>query len=545
MSETYGIDSRTYNRLPPEDQAAVRAEYEDRQADAGTVDPVAVADRVLSAESGDYTGTLLRELEHMSPENAQLVLQELERREPDGDWVQIVNTGALNDVQGTNYPERGLRVLADALALEHAAGRLDESELYSLFGHGMHGFEQQHATGAQMLFNASNSTEMQAFERAMADFALDTLAGADRHSANHGEQTGITGVASIITKGLGGDYFGREALASAYADTDAGTAGIQSRNAEERAHIRTLLGDKGSLYGDQPNNPDPLAVLMRGVAEMYGEVDDGGTNLAVEFVDWAAENQDFFVRSDVFGTTTSDPRAEALALLTSNHAEAVFADLTDGYARGDQYAGDDGRKLGFLLSLTAFNGSNSGGERVTRALDAYTQGLVDQVRQDPASQAAQEPLGRLEILSPALLIAQASPYLRDLASNEARVNGILRVLDIVSTGAGFIPVASMPASVASFLAQRYGDVNGLTDDQIKEGLRDYLTTAFSGSPQQREAALRDIAAITEAQIAQRYGDVPVVAGAMTRRVEDTVYDMLVAIANNDVAGFMQTLNLDG
>jgi hypothetical protein len=280
---------------------------------------------------------------------------------------------------------------------------------------------------------------------------------------------------------------------------------------------------------------------MHGVAEMYGEAEVGGTNLAVEFVNWAGENQGFFVEGGILGNTTSGPRAEALALLTSNHAEAVFADLTDGYARGDQYAGDDSRKLGFLLSLTAFNGNNSQGGAVTRALDQYTNGLVEQVRQDPASQAAQDPLGRLEILTPALLIAQASPYLRDLSSNEARVNGIIRVLDVVSTGASIVPVGRF----ATFLANTYGASNGLTDDQVKNGLREYLTDALSGAEEERETALRDVVNMVKGQINAKYGDVPAVSGAMTRRLEDTLYDMLVAVANDDVGKFLNTLDLDG
>ena len=48
----------------------------------------------------------------------------------------------------------------------------------------------------------------------------------------------------------------------------------------------------------------------------------------------------------------------------------------------------------------------------------------------------------------------------------------------------------------------------------------------------------------EQQIQAEYGDVPVVAGAMTRRLEDNLYEMLVAIADNDVSGFLNTLNLD-
>ncbi len=539
MADIYGIDAQTYRHLPPEDQAAVREAYEDRLADQRTVDPGAVVDRILDAPSYETTAALVRELKDMSPENAQRVLQELERRDPDA-WPQVINTGALNDLQGTNYPQRGLRVLADAIALEHAAGRLDNDEISLLFGAGIAGFERTQANGARMLFGASNSEEMQAFERAMADYALDTFAGADRNSASHGTETTTTGVANIITKGLGSDYSGREALASAYADTDAGADGVQARSAEERAHIRTLLADKGSLYDDEPANPDPLAVLMRGVAEMYGDVEVGGTNLAVEFVNWAGENQEFFVENGILGNTTSDPRAEALGLLTTLHADAVFADLTDGYANGDQYAGDDSRKLGFLLSLTAFNGNNSHADSVTRSLDRYVDGLVDQVRQDPASQAAQDPLGRLEIVAPALLIAQASPYLGELASNEARVSGILRVLDVVSTGAGLIPAGGF----AKFLTQTYGDINGLSDDQIKNGLRDYLTDAMSGSPEEREAALRDVVSMVEQQIQAEYGDVPVVAGAMTRRLEDNLYEMLVAIADNDVSGFLNTLNLD-
>ncbi len=544
MTEIYGIDARTYHHLPPEDQAAVRREYEDKQADQRPVDVNAATDRVLDAPHYERTTALLNELKDISPENAQKILQELERREPD-DWLTYINTSALNELRGSSYPERGLRVLADAIALEHAAGRLDNNEAAMLFGMGIAGTEDAQAGGAQLLFAASSSPEMQAFEGAMADFAMDTLATADRNSAAHGEQVMITGVANIITKGLAVDYFGREALATAYADNDPGLAGVQERSAKERENIRNILGDKGSLYADRPNNPDPLAALMRGVAEMYGDVDAGGTNLAVEFVNWAGEHQEHYVENGILGSQTSDPRAEALALLTNNHAEAVFNDLTDGYANNDQYAGDDSRKLGFLLSLTAFNGNNQYGEMVTRSLDSYVDGLVAQVEQDPASQAAQDPLGRLEIVSPALLIAQASPYLRDLASNEARVDGILRVLDVVSTGAGFIPVAKMPAGVVKFLTETYGNVNGLTNDQIKEGLRGYLTNAFSGTREEREKALKDIVAIVQGQIETRYGDTPVVAGAMTRRLEDNLYEMLVAISHNKVGDFLNTLNLEG
>lgn len=543
MSEIYGVDARTYSHLPPEDQAAIRREYEDSQADQRPVDANAATDRIMDAPHYERTTALLEELEHISPENAQRILQELERRDPDG-WLDNIDTSALNELRGTGYPARGLRVLADAIALEHAAGRLDESGIARLFGAGIAGTEDSQAGGAQLLFSASSSPEMQAFERAVAGFAMDTLAGADRNSAAHGEQVMTTGVANIIVKGLGVDYYGREALAMAYADSDPGLDGVQERSAQERENIRTILGDKGSLYGDRPNNPDPLAVLIRGVAEMYGDVDAGGTHLAVELVNWAGGHQDFFVEDGVLGSRTSDPRAEALALLTVNHAQDIFADLTDGYANSSQYAGDDSRKLGFLLSMTAFNADNQYGAMVTRALDNYSDGLVEQVRQDPASQAAQEPLGRLEIVAPALLIAQASPYLHDLASDEDRVNGILRVLDVVSAGAGFIPVSSMPAGVAAFLTQTYGNVNSLTDSQVKEGLRDYLTSAFSGSEAEREQALQDVVAIVEGQVEARYGDTPVVAGAMTRRLEDNLYEMLVAISNDKVGDFLNTLVLD-
>ena len=527
MSGIYGIDSQTYRHLPPEDQAAIRAGWEDRQADARTVDAGAVASKVLDAPYYGRTTALVDALRDMSPENAQRVLQEIRGREPET-WPGLVNTAALDQLRGASYPERGLRVLADALALEHAAGHLASDDIGGLFGAGMAGAEQVQASGAQLLFGASDSPEMQRFERAMADHALQSLVQADRRSASHGTDTLTTGVADIIAKGLGTDSAGRQALIQSY-------GGL---GADERGHVRDLLADKGWVGADRdrPNNPDALGVLMRGIAEDYGA--DGG-RLAVEFVDWAGGNQEAFIKDDIFGTSSSGPRAEALALMTANHGDAVFAHLSNGYGDSSGYAGDDSRVLGFVLSLTTSNDANPHSRRVTQALDQYVDGLVARVEADPASAAAQDPLGRLEILAPALLIAEAAPQLHDLGSDKARVDGILRVLDVVSTGAGLVP----GGKAALFITASYGDINGLTDEQIKKGVGEYLTSAMSGSEQEREAALREVVDMVQAGIERDYGHVPAVSGAMTRRLEDTLYDMLVAISTNNVDGYLKTLDL--
>lgn len=138
MSGIYGFDSQTYRHLPPEDQAAIRAGWEDRQADARTVDAGAVASKVLDAPYYGRTAALVDALRDMSPENAQRVLQEIRGREPET-WPGMVNTAALDQLRGAGYPERGLRVLADALALEHAACNLASDDIGGLFGAGIAG----------------------------------------------------------------------------------------------------------------------------------------------------------------------------------------------------------------------------------------------------------------------------------------------------------------------------------------------------------------------------------------------------------------------
>jgi len=110
---------------------------------------------------------------------------------------------------------------------------------------------------------------------------------------------------------------------------------------------------------------------------------------------------------------------------------------------------------------------------------------------------------------------------------------------VVSTGAGLVP----GGKAALFITASYGDINGLTDEQIKKGVGEYLTSAMSGSEQEREAALREVVDMVQAGIERDYGHVPAVSGAMTRRLEDTLYDMLVAISTNNVDGYLKTLDL--
>ncbi|MGY1530208.1 hypothetical protein [Luteimonas sp. A649] len=489
------------------------------------VDVDQAVDNVLEAQGrGDPTAVLLEELSKCcTPEEAKAILDELQRREPDR-WTDIINTSSLAAQEGSGYPRSGMTALADAIAAKHAEGSLSQDELYDVFGLGIGGFGPQQERGAQMLFGASNSQVMQDFEEAMATQALDTLAGADRHQAAHGTEVPITGWANIVVAGLGGDGLSRQALYNAYASPE--------RSAAERQHIRELLADKDSV-GYDTHSPDALAGLIVAVAEAGGP---RSTELAVEIANWAGDNQEYFVQNDIFSQRTSDPRTEALSRLMISHSDAIFDDLTDGYENPDQYAADDSRRLGFLLGVTAFNGDNAYGEAVANKLDAYTQEQADIVGVDPRSAEAQDALGRLEILSPALLIAQAMPFLGDLESNEARVNGILRIIDTVVTIGSLVPTGKF----ADFLIDLYGTAEGLSDSQIEAGLREYLTELMSGSPEEIEAGLQELADMVDAGIQAEYGDNPVVAGAMSRRLEDTLYGMLLAIANNDVSGYLET-----
>lgn len=490
----------------------------------GTVDVDQAVDNVLDARgNGDPTQVLLDELSKCcTPEEAKAILDELQRREPDR-WTDFVNTTELGRLEGSGYPASGLTALADAIAAKHAEGSLDQEELFSLFGFGIAGFGPQQERGAQMLFGASNSQAMQDFEAAMATMAMDILAGADRHRASHGTDVQITGWANNVIAGLGVDALSRQALFDAYASPD--------RDAAERQHIRELLADKDSV-GYDTHSPDALAGLIVALAESGGR----GTDLAVEMANWAGDNQEYFVENDIFSQRTSDSRTEALSRLLISHSDAIFDDLTDGYDNPGQYAADDARRLGFLLGVTAFNPDNLFGEAVASKLDDYTRDQADIVAVDPQSAEAQSALGRLEILSPALLIAQSLPFLGNLESNEARVNGILRIIDTVVTVGSLVPTGKF----ADFLFDLYGTVEGLTDAQIEAGLEQYLTGLMSGSPEEIEAGLQELADMVDAGIQAEYGDNPVVAGAMSRRLEDTLYDMLLAIANNDVSDYLET-----
>ncbi|WP_101926510.1 MULTISPECIES: hypothetical protein [Luteimonas] len=490
----------------------------------GSVDVNQAVDNVIDSYGrGEATRVLLDELANCcSPEDAQAILDELQRREPE-DWTSIVNTGAISELEGSGYPASGLTLLGDAIAAKHAEGSLSGDELFGVFGMGLASFGPAEERGAQMLFGASNSQAMQDFEDAMAGMAMDILAGADRYSASHGTDSTVTGWANNVIAGLGGDALSRQALYSAYSSPD--------RTAVERQHIRELLADKDAV-GYAAGSPDALGGLIIAVAESGS----GGTGLAVEMANWAGDNPAYFAENDVFSQRISDPRTEALSRLLISHSDAIFNDLTDGYENAGQYAADDSRRLGFLLGVTAFNPDNLFGEAVAAKLDAYTQTQADVVGADPESVDAQAALGRLEILSPSLLIAQALPFLGNLESNEARVDGILRILDTVVTVGSLVPAGRF----GDFLFDLYGTVEGLSDSQIESGLQDYLTQVMSGSPEEIEAGLQELATMVDEGIQAEYGDNPVVAGAMSRRVEDTLYDMLLAISHNDVAGYLET-----
>lgn len=489
-----------------------------------TVDVDQAVDNVLAARgSGNDTQVLLEELSRCcTPEEAKAILDELQRRAPET-WIDIVNTGALGRLEGGDYPASGLTALADAIAAKHAEGSLDEHELYGLFGAGLASFGPEQERGARMLFGASNSQAMQDFEAAMATRAMDILASADREKAKHGTDIELTGWANNVIIGLGVDGLSRQALFDAYASPD--------RDAAERQHIRELLADKGWV-GDSMQSHDALAALIVALAESGSR----GTDLAVEMANWAGDNQEYFVENGIFAQHTSDSRTEALSRLLISHSDAIFDDLTDGYDNPDQYAADDARRLGFLLGVTAFNPDNAYGDAVAAKLDDYTHDQADIVAADPQSAEAQGALGRLEILSPALLIAQSLPFLGKLESNEARVNGILRIIDTVVTIGSLVPTGKF----ADFLFNLYGTVEGLSDAQMSAGLEQYLTQLMSGSPEEIEAGLQELTGMVDAGIQAEYGDNPVVAGAMSRRLEDTLYDMLLAIANNDVSGYLET-----
>ncbi len=504
----------------------------------------AAAERVIDAHARgevERTQQLLDELAALPANKATELLEELRQREPDyfTYFTSITSVGALH---GHSYSQTGLNRLAEGLANMQATGRLSQEEVLEIFAGPQVDHFGQGAMGARMLFGASDSAAMQRFEASVADQALDKLATLNRNSASHGNDTSYAAFAVNVVKGLDVDASGRRTLAAAYADTNLG-AGQQARTPQERAKILNILGDRGEFSNTQQVNPDPLAVMIRAVAEQTPDSLKlaNGTNLAVEMANWAGENQGQFVKNEwLFGRDMSDPRAEALGSLLTRQGGAILRDLTDGYQRDDQWAADDGKKLGFLLSVTAFNPNNSSAGLVKGELSKYEKQLADTVKQNPQSRAASDALGRLEIISPALLVAQASPYLRNLATNEARVNGIVGFVSaVVALPQVVIPVGG---KLAATLIEMYGTADDLSNGQLQAGLSKMLTEAMSGSERERLDALQEIANMVKSQVESNHKDNPLVGGAMGRRIEDTVYDMLVAMSNGKVGDFLKTLD---